>query len=212
MPGAPAEPAVMQPAALGRYFDSRFQIEAVKILPGQCYAAKRDLVIVTVLGSCVSACLWDPAARIGGMNHFMLPRSVRGAEEVASLSARLGVYAMELLINQMVKLGAVRARLVAKVFGGGRVLQGLETLNVGDQNGAFVLDFLREERIPVLAEDLYDVWPRKVYFFAGTGKVLVRKLRELRNDTLRRREQDYLAKMRLAAGAGEFELFAARRK
>jgi chemotaxis protein CheD len=196
--------------ALGRYFDSRFQLEAIKILPGQCYAAKRDVVIVTVLGSCVSACLWDPAVRVGGMNHFMLPGAVRGPSDVASLSARLGVYAMELLINQMVKLGAVRARLVAKVFGGGKVLQGLETLNVGDQNGSFVRDFLREEGIPVVAEDLYDVWPRKVYFFPDTGKVLVRKLRELRNDTVNRREQDYLSKMRQAAGVGEFELFATR--
>jgi len=194
--------------ALARYFDSRFQMEAIKILPGQCYAAQRDVMIVTVLGSCVSACLWDASARIGGMNHFMLPGVARKPGDVASVSARLGVYAMELLINQVTKLGAARPKLVAKVFGGGKVLDGLDSLNVGDQNGEFVLEFLKEEGIPVVARDLYDVWPRKVYFFPRTGKVLVKKLRTLKNDTVGRREHDYLERMREVAATGDFELFA----
>jgi len=197
---------------LARYFDKRFQLEAVKILPGQCYAAQRDVMIVTVLGSCVSACLWDATVRVGGMNHFMLPGTGPSQRDVASLSARLGVYAMELLLNQVVKLGATRDRLVAKVFGGGKVLDGMDTLNVGDRNGAFVLEFLQEEGIPVVASDLYDVWPRKVYFFPKTGKVLVKKLRELRNDTVGRREHDYLNRMSRAAASGEFELFPGGRK
>ena len=197
---------------LARYFDTRFQLEAVKILPGQCYAAQRDVMIVTVLGSCVSACLWDAAECIGGMNHFMLPGTARTPGDVASVSARLGVYAMELLINQVVKLGAARGKLVAKVFGGGKVLDGLDTLNVGDQNGEFVLDFLREEGIPVVAKDLYDIWPRKVYFFPKTGKVLVKKLRSLANDTVGKREHDYLERMSQVAATGEFELFRKGRK
>lgn len=197
---------------LARYFDTRFQLEAIKILPGQCYAAQRDVMIVTVLGSCVSACLWDAAAGVGGMNHFMLPGTARRPHDVASVSARLGVYAMELLLNQVVKLGAARERLVAKVFGGGKVLFGMDTLNVGDQNGEFVLEFLQEERIPVVARDLYDVWPRKVYFFPKTGKVLVKKLRALANDTVSRREVDYLEKMNRAEASGDFELFSAGRK
>ena len=197
---------------LARYFDTRFQLEAIKILPGQCYAAQRDVVIVTVLGSCVSACLWDSAARIGGMNHFMLPGTARASGDVVSVSARLGVYAMELLLNQVVKLGAVRAKLVAKVFGGGKVLDGMDTLNVGDQNGEFVLEFLREEGIPVVAKDLYDVWPRKVYFFPNTGKVLVKKLRSLSNDTVGRREHDYLERINQVATSGDFELFSKGRK
>ena len=197
---------------LARYFDTRFQLEAIKILPGQCYAARRDVMIVTVLGSCVSACLWDSSASIGGMNHFMLPGRARSPDDVASVSARLGVYAMELLINQVVKLGAARGKLVAKVFGGGKVLEGLDTLNVGDQNGEFVLDFLREEGIPVVARDLYDVWPRKVYFFPRTGKVLVKKLRSLSNDTVGRREQDYFQRINQVAASGDFELFSKDRK
>jgi len=197
---------------LARYFDSRFQLEAVKILPGQCYAARRDVMIVTVLGSCVSACLWDASASVGGMNHFMLPGKARSPDDVASVSARLGVYAMELLINQVVKLGAERDKLVAKVFGGGKVLDGLDTLNVGDQNGEFVLDFLREERIPVVAKDLYDVWPRKVYFFPKTGKVLVKKLRSLSNDTVGQREHNYLERLNEVAASGDFELFSKDRR
>jgi len=192
------------------YFDKQFNCEAVKILPGQYYAANRDIVIVTVLGSCVSACLWDPVKRIGGMNHFMLP-GVANASGAAGEAARMGVYAMELLINRMLKLGAERGRLVAKVFGGASVLQGMDALNIGSQNSAFVLDFLREEGIGVAAQDLYDVRARKVYFFPYTGKVKVKKLEAMRNDTLERRERDYLAEMRGSGAAGEIEIFEPRR-
>jgi chemotaxis protein CheD len=180
------------------YQDKEFEREAVKILPGQYYAAARDMLIVTVLGSCVSACLWDPLRRIGGMNHFMLP----GAGD----SGRMGIYAMELLINRMLKLGAERGRLVAKVFGGAAVLQGMDALNIGNQNSTFVLDFLREEGIAVAAQDLNGVAPRKVYFFLQTGRVRVKKLGELRNEKLERRERDYLRN--LAPHSGEIEIFA----
>jgi chemotaxis protein CheD len=195
---------------VARYFDKQFGLEAVKILPGQYYSARREIVIVTVLGSCVSACLWDPALRVGGMNHFMLPGSGGAADARAPDPARLGVYAMELLINQLLKLGAERGRLVAKVFGGGSVLQGLDTLNIGNQNGGFVLDFLREEGIPVLGRDLYDVCARKVYFFPASGKVLVKRLGDARNDTIERRERDYLAKLAQPGAASDVEIFADR--
>jgi chemotaxis protein CheD len=190
------------------YYDREFERGAVKILPGQYHAARQDIVIVTVLGSCVSACLWDPAARIGGMNHFLLPGSSHAGGGGPD-AARLGVYAMELLLNAMLKLGAARGRIVAKVFGGASVLEGMDALNVGSQNGAFVLEFLREERIALAAQDLYDVCPRKVYFFPHSGKVLVKRLSALRNDTLARRERDYLATLDRAR-AGEIEIFAAQ--
>ena len=185
---------------VARYFDKQFQLEAAKILPGQYHAAADDVLIVTVLGSCVSACLWDPVLRIGGMNHFMLP----GAS--GATSATLGLYAMEVLINRMLKLGADRKRLVAKVFGGASVLEGMDALNVGTQNGAFVLEFLAEERIPVAAQDLYDVCPRKVYFFTATGKVMVKRLGALRNDTIEQREREYLARLEGGRG-GDVEIF-----
>jgi chemotaxis protein CheD len=184
------------------YYDTEFEREAVKILPGQCYAAARDMLIVTVLGSCVSACLWDPARRIGGMNHFMLP----GAGD----SARMGVYAMELLINRMLKLGAERSRLVAKVFGGAAVLQGMEAMNIGSQNSAFVLHFLREEGIVVAAQDLNDVCARKVCFSPHDGKARVKRLGALRGESLERRERDYLARLTGGAAGGEIEIFGPR--
>jgi chemotaxis protein CheD len=187
------------------YYDKQFDREAVKILPGQYYAAGRDMLIVTVLGSCVSACLWDPLKRIGGMNHFMLPGSAQSGP--AADAARMGVYAMELLINRMLKLGAERGRLVAKVFGGASVLEGMDALNIGSQNSAFVIEFLREEGIAVVAQDLYDVCPRKVYFFPHTGKVKVKKLGAMRNDTLERRERDYLAALKDTPAAGDVEIF-----
>jgi chemotaxis protein CheD len=189
---------------VARYFDKQFQVEAAKILPGQYHAAGDDIVIVTVLGSCVSACLWDPLHRIGGMNHFMLPGAAGAAQ-----SANLGVYAMEVLINRMLKLGAERGRLQAKLFGGASVLEGMDALNVGTQNGTFALEFLAEERIPVVAQDLYDVCPRKVYFFPASGKVLVKRLGGLRNDTIEQREREYRAS--LAHGqSGEVEIFGRR--
>jgi chemotaxis protein CheD len=196
---------------LARYFDKQFGLEAVKIMPGQFYSARREIVIVTVLGSCVSACLWDPTARIGGMNHFMLPGSSRapGSSPLdAQDSARIGIYAMELLVNQLLKLGADRSRLVAKAFGGGCVLEGMDTLNIGNLNGSFVTEFLREEGIPLVARDLYDTCARKVYFFPRTGKVLVKRLTNLRNDTIERRERDYLSRLAKSGGTSEVEIFA----
>lgn len=195
--------------ALARYYDREFKVETVKILPGQYYAAERELMIVTVLGSCVSACLWDRDRNIGGMNHFMLPGNGLGATVPADAAnmARMGIYAMELLINQLLKIGASRSRLVAKVFGGGSVLGGMKNLDVGKQNGEFVLDFLREEQIPVSAIDLYDDCARKVHFFTGSGKVMVKKLRTLANDTLARREKEYVARLDELAHAGDVEIF-----
>ena len=186
---------------VARYFDKQLQLEAAKLLPGQYHAAADNIVIVTVLGSCVSACLWDSALRIGGMNHFLLPGDGRDGGD----SARLGVYAMEVLLNRLLKLGADKRRLVAKVFGGASVLEGMEALNIGEQNADFVLGFLREEEIVVAGRDLYGIWPRKVYFFPETGRVLVKRLGELRNDTLQQRERAYLERLR--PDGGEIEIF-----
>ena len=194
-----------------RYFDRDFQIEAVKILPGQYYAATGDAAITTVLGSCVSTCLWDPGRRIGGMNHFMLPGDTDAFASPAKASARFGVYAMEVLINEMIRIGADRRRMVAKVFGGGRVLQGFGSLDVGAKNCEFVLEFLTTECIPVVAHDLLDVYARKVNFFPDTGKVQLKKLHILPNDTVQQRERDYKTKLDQSAGGGEIEIFARSR-
>ena len=162
---------VADPAA---YYDPRFGAQALKVLPGEYIVTDRDVMLVTVLGSCVSACLRDPLAGVGGMNHFMLPdTSSAGA---AGESARYGGYAMEVLINELLKRGATRRNLEAKVFGGGAVLPGFTVNNVGQRNGRFVLDYLKAEGIPVAAQDLLDVYPRRVHYFPLSGRVMVRRL------------------------------------
>ena len=190
-----------------RYFDRHFDREVVKILPGEYYGTTEDTVIVTVLGSCVAVCLRDPLKKIGGMNHFLLPSDGSSSITSVSESARYGVYAMELLINQMLKLGADRRRLEAKIFGGGNVLKGFTGFNVGERNVEFTMDYLNAEHIPVLASDLLDIYPRKVYFSPDTGIVNVRKIKSLHNSTIIDRESEYKMRIRGTSQSGEIELF-----
>jgi len=199
----------MEHSAPTRYFDRDFQVESVKVQPGQYYAATGQGSISTVVGSCVSTCLWDPLERIGGMNHFMLPGESPASASPWGISARFGVYAMEVLINEMLHLGADRRRLVAKVFGGAQVLQGFDTLDVGRMNSRFVLDFLREEGIRLLAQDLQGVSPRKLHFFPASGKVQVKRLHLQQYDAVRRQEREYLVRLAGTSGGGEIEIFSA---
>jgi chemotaxis protein CheD len=193
--------------ATNLYFDRNFGANAAKVLPGEYYVSDKDMLIVTVLGSCVAACIRDSQTGIGGMNHFMLPDSCADEASPLSSSARYGTYAMEILINHVVKLGARRAFLEAKVFGGGNVLPGMTVANVGERNAEFVLRFLAVEKIRVVARDLVDIYPRKVYFFPKTGRVLVKKLRNIHNDTIIGRERDYGSRLKTADVGGEVELF-----
>ena len=187
------------------YYDSYFGLHAAKIGPGELYASKRNILIVTVLGSCVSVCLRDPVARIGGMNHFMLPDRA-GNASLLSEPARYGAHAMEMLINNLLSMGAQRGRLEAKVFGAGRVLPGMS--DVGARNAQFALDYLERERIPVKARDVGGEHARKVYQFVESGRVLVKEITQLRNDTVINREQAYAVAIRgKRITSGEIELF-----
>lgn len=190
------------------YFDDRLALNAAKLLPGEYYATAQDMVLVTVLGSCVAACIRDSKLGIGGMNHFMLPDAQTDCGSVVGTGARYGTYAMEVLINHVIKLGGQRQRLEAKVFGGAQVLQGLTLTDVGRRNAEFVRRFLAREGIPVRAEDLLDVFPRKVYFFPHSGRAMVKRLQSLHNDTLIRREVAYRTRIKAVPVAGEVELFA----
>ena len=190
------------------YFDKNFNSQAVKLLPGEYYVTDKDMLLVTVLGSCVAACIRDCQSGIGGMNHFMLPEGGGDAGSPLNASARYGTYAMEILINQLLKLGARRSNLEAKVFGGGNVLDGLTVANVGQRNADFVLKFLQIEKIRVVAQDLVDVFPRKVYFFPKDNKVMVKKLRNVRNTTVSQREKDYKLRLHKVDSGGEVELFS----
>jgi chemotaxis protein CheD len=189
------------------YYDRTFDIDAAKILPGEYYHTGKDMLIVTVLGSCVSACIRDRISGVGGMNHFMLPDGGADPTSPVSASMRYGTYAMEVLINELLKAGARRENLEAKVFGGGAVLKGFTAINVGERNAAFVISYLKTEKIRVLAEDLNDIYPRKVYFFPRTGKVLVKKLMQTHNETLVQRERDYASRLKVAPVGGEIDLF-----
>jgi chemotaxis protein CheD len=190
------------------YFDRTFDSEAAKISPGEYYFTNQDMVIVTVLGSCVSACIRDKETGIGGMNHFMLPDSAKADKDSpVSESMRYGTYAMEVLINELIRNGARRENLEAKIFGGGNVLRSFTANNVGERNAAFVKKFLKDENINVTSEDLLDIYPRKVYFFPRSGKVLVKKLKQLNNYTLVKREEAYSSKLKTNDVGGEVDLF-----
>jgi chemotaxis protein CheD len=191
-------------ARRGSFFDPSLNKQVTKILPGDYFVTGEDMVLSTVLGSCVAACLWDPVFNVGGMNHFMLPD---GQAEGDAPSARYGLFAMETLINDLVKLGAGRSNLRAKVFGGGRVLKQVTSINVGGRNAEFVMRFLKLENIPVLGHDLEGVWARKVNFFPLTARVLVKRLDPSGDETLIRSETEYSRTLKKKPVAGDIELF-----
>ena len=188
-----------------RYHDRAFNCDTAKILPGEYFYTGEDMMIVTVLGSCVSACLRDRVSGVGGMNHFMLPGAHAGSNE-SGAAARYGINAMEILVNELIKRGSSRSRLVAKVFGGANVIEGMTTMNVGERNSTFIHDFLRTEGIRVTAEDLLDVWPRKVAFFPHSGRALCRKIKLGDRADIVRRERDYERSLK-EARSGDIELF-----
>ena len=189
------------------YFDREHNTEAAKIFPGEYYATARNMVLVTVLGSCVCACIRDKVSGVGGMNHFMLPHSGQDRNNPLGASARYGTYAMEILINQLLKMGAKRNNFEAKVFGGASVLRGFTVNNVGERNAEFVMQFLNTEKIPVVAQDMLDVNPRKVYYFPATGLVRVKNLKQVHNDTIISREAEYNTRLQYARLEGDVELF-----
>ena len=185
------------------FYDAHFKTDAVKVLPGEYFVHDEDLVILTTLGSCIAACLWDRNARVGGMNHFMLPDGA-GTQD----SGRYGSYAMELLINELMKKGATRSTLEAKVFGGGQVISGMNSLNVGQRNTDFVTNYLKTEHIPIVSKDVLDVYPRKVCFFPASGKAMVKRLAATNPEALL--AQDKVASQRIvppSSGAGSIDLF-----
>ncbi len=190
-----------------RYYDSTFDLEAIKLLPGEYYVTNRDMVLVTVLGSCVAACIRDPVTGFGGMNHFMLPENKNEGDSPVATAARYGAYAMEMMINQLIKSGAKRSNLEAKLFGGGNVLRGFTVTNVGERNVDFAVQYLKDENIRVVAESLLDIYPRKIYFFPATGRVMLKKLRHANNDTIIEREAEYGSRLKHADIQGDVELF-----
>jgi len=211
---ADIESSGKQPRALrgfsdiNRYWDKYHNIYAAKILPGEYYVTMHGEMIVTVLGSCISACVRDKVFGIGGMNHFMLPKGEEGGSSNNtwnSAATRYGNFAMEALINDILKNGGRRENLEIKVFGGGMILENMT--DIGKKNINFVREFIKTEGLSLVAEDLGDIYPRKVHYFPQSGKILMKKLRSLHNNTVVERETSYLDRLESKPVEGEIDLF-----
>jgi len=193
-----------------RWFDPTFRIMAVKVLPGEHYVSTAGQeMVVTVLGSCVSACIWEPRLKIGGMNHFMLPDSGADAAPI-NKSLRYGTYAMEALLNDLLRRGARRESLEIKVFGGGNVVAGMTsgaTVPVGDRNADFVRRYLLDEGLRIAAEDLGGPHPRRIHFFPRIGKVIRLFLKKEVERAVLHREMSYRSRLKDVPVEGDVELF-----
>jgi chemotaxis protein CheD len=192
-----------------RYWDRTNGRFAAKILPGEYYVTTHDELIVTTLGSCISACVRDRIYGVGGMNHFMLPAQMLESDSWRdsriSLANRYGNNAMENLINDILKNGGERRNLEIKIFGGGRILA--QMTDIGKRNITFIENYIATENISLLAKDVGSSYPRKVIYHPVSGKVKVKKLRALQNNTIIERETRYLQNIQQRPFEGDIELF-----
>lgn len=206
-PARPAERPATEGRGKGRYWDPDFKAMAVKVLPGE-HVVTRDPgdMLVTVLGSCVSACVRDPVAQLGGMNHFMLPGEARpGAWGEANNGMRYGQFAMEQLINDLLRMGARRDRLEIKLFGGANVLQ--SSMKIGDNNAEFARSFVRDEKLHLVSEDLGGGYARRIHYFPMTGKVFRLELKREPDREVFGQELSYREQLRKQQLDGSVELF-----
>lgn len=195
---------------INRYWDKENQVVAAKLLPGDYYVTKDSEMITTVLGSCVSACIRDRVLGIGGMNHFMLPETSSSRlnsreEAVVGSALRYGNYAMEHLINTILQFGGKRKNLEVKLFGGGKVIATLG--DVGSRNIAFVLDYVDTEALDLVSQDMGDIYPRKVNYYPQSGRVRMKKIKDLHNETIVLREKQYGSQIKNISVESSIELF-----
>lgn len=191
-----------------RSWNNTYEAYAARILPGEYYVTKSDEGVYTTLGSCISACIRDKVSCVGGMNHFMLPASADAdnwKSNGLSAATRYGNFAMEHLINDILKNGGRRENLEVKLFGGGRILQNMT--DVGMNNIIFAREYLKTEGLKVSVEDVGDIFPRMVVYFPATGKVRVKRLRSLHNNTIVEEEIRYLKTVESKPVSGDIELF-----
>lgn len=184
-------------AHIRRMRDNRFPHEIATILPGEFFVSREPMVVYTVLGSCISACIRDPIVGVGGMNHFMLPKPTEAAHDSWGESTRYGSYAMESLINEIIKRGGLKSRLEIKLFGAGKIYEG--NIDVGANNAKWVIGYLKSEGLTTAKTDLGDVFPRKVYYFTDSGRVLMKKIERIKNLTIFERENEYAEKIKQRA-------------
>lgn len=215
-PGAEEQcpPALPGFKSVQRFWDSHVGRWTARVLPGEFYVTASDEAITTVLGSCIAACIRDPVLGVGGMNHFMLPEDSPASgtpgtnpwlDPSVGLATRYGSHAMESLINALLKLGASRERLEVKLFGAGRMLASIT--DVGARNIAFVRAYLRTEGLQAAAEDLGDIYPRRVIYFPSSGRALVRRRHPRHATEVAAREQRYRGAIESRSQGGDVELF-----
>jgi chemotaxis protein CheD len=180
-----------------RMWDSRFPYEIASILPGEFFVSREPMIVYTVLGSCISACIRDPIVGVGGMNHFMLPEPKETAHDSWGESTRYGSYAMESLINEILKRGGLKRRLEIKLFGAGKIYEG--KIDVGANNAKWVIEYLKSEGLAAVKTDLGDVFPRKIYYFTNSGRVLMKRIEHVKNRTIIERENDYATQIKQRA-------------
>lgn len=195
----------LQRQATNRFLDPTSGLWTTKLLPGEYFICPVGERVATTLGSCIAACIRDRAKGIGGMNHFMLPQSEQGQWAGVNAATRYGNFAMEYLINEILKRGGQKANLEAKIFGGGLMME--STYNVGRENTKFAQEYLQTEGIHLAAADVGGPFSRKVWFRPDTGEVAQKKLRALANDTISRREADYRAELSSLPADSDVELF-----
>lgn len=189
-----------------RYFDPRFEATIITVAPGEHeITAAKDEIVATVLGSCISVCMRDPQAGVGGLNHFLLPKNNGGND--ASAGERYGDTAMEVLINGLIKRGGRRGQFEAKVFGGARVLSGATMLAIGDGNIAFVLDFLNRESIPIVSKDVGGTRSRRIHYQPATGRAWVQHVQPSARSSEHKEEIAYLNRLKTQPVAGEVEIW-----
>lgn len=191
------------------YFDKKFNVQGKRVQPGEYKIIDTpDQMLTTILGSCVAACIRDPKLGIGGMNHFLLPEERKSAQSatqsIASDATRYGNHAMELLINDLLKLGCKRERFEVKVFGGANV----SNMNVviGQQNAEFILQYIKDEDLKLEAHDLGGHTARRIYFFPNTGKVSRFLFSDI--DKVRQRETAHRNTLNVTEQTDDIELFS----
>ncbi len=195
-----------QAVATRRFFDAATASWMVKVFPGEFFVtSKSDEVLVTVLGSCVSACIRDYRTGVGGMNHFMLPQSGVSGWAGDLQSTRFGNFAMEKLINELMKAGCSRGSLEIKVFGGGNVTESCNT--IGTENSEFILRYLEAEGLRCAAQDLGGQLPRRIHYYPATGRVIRRLLGAGESYAVAREETKYVSRLSSQTMVGEIELF-----
>ncbi len=188
-----------------RFYNASFGAYVVKIFAGEWeISRKEDEMLATILGSCVSACVRDPAVGVGGMNHFLLPGD-ESVEPKSSDAARYGVNAMESLINALLKAGAQKHRLEFKVFGGGNVIN--NSARIGSKNANFVKEFLKREGYKITSQDLEGEYPRSLHYYPVTGKVMMRALRRKQDYQVVEEEDKYRKAISRKPIEGDIELF-----